>query len=285
MTLESLGVEPTGDLEMVEAIRQEVRRLCQRDAIVSHILLEDQAVEYKSDYKRHFTTETEQAAPAASRAASRATKVGSRAVSRATSDSSRGWDPILAGYHARERMSRAPTPGDLVMRRSFLPMDLNSTSSENSEGVNMEKWDEFSEDSENEEGSGNELDHDEARGEMENERGEADLPKNVEEKSDSAARVATSQGSTSRSRVEFSEDQGVVSTLPSYQAEENGDQDSNSETLFELESNKDDPELLELADGISERNITSPGPSDIVQLNANAGDLGSSIVSSQGTVS
>ena len=171
------------------------------------------------------------------------------------------------------------------MRRSFLPMDLNSTSSENSEGVNMEKWDEFSEHSEDEEGSGNELDHDEARGEMENERGKADLPKLVEEKSDSAARGTTSQGSTSRSRVEFSEDQGVVSTLPSYQAEENGDQDSNSETMFELESNKDDPELLELADEISERNIASPGPSDIEQLNANAGDLGSSIVSSQGTVS
>ena len=152
MTLESLGVQPTGDLEMVEAIRQEVRRLCKRDAIVAHILQEDQTAEYASDYKRLFTTEAEQGLPV--RVAARATKVGSRTVSRATSESSRGWDPILAGYHARERMSRAPTPGDLIMRRSYLPLDLNSTSSENSDAANLDKWDDLSEHSESDAGSG-----------------------------------------------------------------------------------------------------------------------------------
>ena len=242
MTLESLGVEPTGDLEMVEAIRQEVRRLCQRDAIVSHILQEDQAAEYTSDHNRLFTTENEQASTP--RGASRATKMGSRAVSCATSDSSRGWDPILAGYHARERMSRAPTPGDLVMRRSFLPMDLNSTSSENSEGLSMDKWDDLSEHSGDEEGSGEELD-------------QGDDGELLEEKVESAARGVASYRSISSSKVEFSEDQAV--TLPRDDAEENGDQESGS---FDSSSNKDDSELLKLADEISERNISSPGPSD-----------------------
>ena len=251
MTLESLGVEPTGDLEMVEAIRQEVRRLCQRDAIVSHILQEDQAAEYTSDYNRLFTTENEQAAT--SRGASRATKMGSRAVSRAASDSSRGWDPILAGYHARERMSRAPTPGDLVMRRSYLPLDLNSTSSENSESVNMDKWDDLSEHSEDEEGSGDELDQGDG----------SDLR---EEKLESVAQGAASYRSISQSKVEFSEDQAA--TLPCDEAEENGDQDSQS---FDSSSNKDDAELLKLADETSERNISSPGPSDNGQFDESVG--------------
>lgn len=93
-------------------------------------------------------------------------------------------------------------------------------------------------------------------------------------------RGATSERSASRSKVEFSEDQGVVSVLPSNQAEENGDQESDT---FELESNKDDAELLKLVDEISERNISSPGTSDYEQSNANEGDLGSSVVSSKPT--
>ena len=262
MTLESLGVEPTGDLEMVEAIRQEVRRLCQRDSIVAHILQEDETAEYASDYKRLFTTETEQGPLL--RVGSQATKISSRVVSCATSESSRGWDPILAGFHARERMSRAPTPRDLVMRRSYLPMDLNSTSSENSESGNMDKWDDLSEHSESEAGSGNEPDNDEAHKEIENQGGQGNVKKNERN-----VPGETSQRSTSSSKVEISEDQrGVVSN----QAEENGGQ--GSDTLFELESNKDDPELI---------NITSPGPSDYDQSDADAGVLGASAVSSQRT--
>lgn len=268
ITLESLGVEPTGDLEMVEAIRQEVRRLCRKDAIVAHILEEDQAAEYTSDYKRMFTTETEQGPP--SRVASRATKAGSRAVSRATSESSRGWDPILAGYHARERMSRAPTPGDLVMRRSYLPMDLNSTSSEGSGDMNMEKWEDLSEHSEDEEEPGSEVDHDEARVENTDQIQE-DFQ--IEKRSDSAGENTTLAGLNSPSKVELSEDRGLASTLTSDQPEETGDQDP--DTFFEFESNKDEPELLQLADEISEFNATSPTASGYEQSEGN--DLGSSV--------
>lgn len=266
-TLESLGVEPTGDLEMVEAIRQEVRRLCRKDAIVSHILEEDQAAEYTSDYKRMFTTETEQGPP--SRVASRATKVGSRAISRATSESSRGWDPILAGYHARERMSRAPTPGDLVMRRSYLPMDLNSTSSENSGDMNMEKWDEFSDHSEDDEESGSEVDHDEARDDDTDQRREDGV------KIDIRGDTAKGGAVTSPPKIELLEDRGAVSALTSDQPEDNGDQDT--ETLFELESNRDEPELLQLADEVSELNATSPTASGYEHSEGNVDDLGSSV--------
>lgn len=249
---------------MVEAIRQEVRRLCRRDAIVAHILQEDQAAEYTSDYKRLFTTETEQGPP--SRVASQATKAGSRAVSRATSDSSRGWDPILAGYHARERMSRAPTPGDLVMRRSYLPMDLNSTSSENSGDMNMDKWDDLSEHSEDEEEPGDEIDHDGVREENTVQRQEEDLK--IDKRSESTEGGTASAGLTSPSKVELSEDRLVGSTLTSDQPEENGDQDP--ETFFEFESNKDEPELLQLADEVNEHNVTSPGASGYEQFESNA---------------
>lgn len=253
---------------MVEAIRQEVRRLCQRDTIVAHILQEDHAAEYTTDYKRLFTTDNEEGPP--SRVASRATKLGSRAISRATSDSSRGWDPILAGYHARERMSRAPTPGDLVMRRSFLPMDLNSTSSENSADMNLDKWDELSEHSEDEEESGSEVDYDEVREEDSHQQDERDFQ--IEKRSESVHGGSTSARMTSPSKVDFSDDQEVVSTLPSVLPEENGHQ--GADTFFELESNKDDPELLKLADENSEHNVTSPA--EYEQSEGNAGDMGSS---------
>lgn len=234
MTLESLGVEPTGDLEMAEAIRQEVRRLCQRDAIVAHILEDDKAAEYKTDYKRLLTTETKERPT--SRVSSQATKLGSRAVSRATSESSRGFDPILAGYHARERMSRAPTPGELVIKRSFLPMDLNSTSSENSDRVNMKKWEDLSDDSEDE------IDHNEEHTETENPGEDGTLLKAPKEKSESALRVPV----TYPTKQDFSEDQAVA--LPFGDSEENEDQN--------------DTELLKLADEISDRTISSPNLSD-----------------------
>lgn len=256
ITLESLGVEPTGDLEMVEAIRQEVRRLCRKDAIVAHILQEDRATEYTSDYKRLFTTDNVKGP--STRVTSRATKQDSRAASRATSDSSRGWDPILAGYHARERMSRAPTPGDLVMRRSFLPLDLNSTSSENSVDVNLDTWDELSENSEDEEESRSGTDHSEVWEEDNDIENERDFQ--IEKRIQSVDEGATTPGVTSPSKIEFSDDRGAESTLPSAPQEENGDQDGdqNGDTFFELESNKDEPELLNLADENSEHNVPTP---------------------------
>ena len=257
---------------MVEAIRQEVRRLCRKDAIVAHILQEDQAAEYTSDYKRLFTTETEQAPP--SRVASRATKTGSRALSRATSESSRGWDPILAGYHARERMSRVPSPGDLVMRRSYLPMDLNSTSSENSGDMNMDKWDDLSEHSDDEGETEDEIDYDGAREEDLDQRNEDDLK--IDKRSESTEGATVSAASPSPSKVDLSEDRPVVSTLTSDQPEENADQDP--ETLLEVESNKDEPELFQLADEISEHNNTSPTASGYEHFESNAGDLESGSV-------
>ena len=259
---------------MVEAIRQEVRRLCRKDAIVAHILQEDQAAEYTSDYKRLFTTETEQAPP--SRVASRATKAGSRALSRATSESSRGWDPILAGYHARERMSRVPSPGDLVMRRSYLPMDLNSTSSENSGDMNMDKWDDLSEHSDDEGESEDEIDHDGAREEDLYQRNEDDLK--IDKRSESTEGGTVSAASPSPSKVDLSEDRPVVSTLTSDQPEENADQDP--ETLLEIESNKDEPELFQLADEISEHNNTSPTASGYEHFESNARDLESGVAQS-----
>lgn len=124
---------------MIEAIRKEVRRLCNRNAIVSHILAEDQAAEYKDDYKRLLTTQE------AERESTVATKLSfrrERTISRGSESSQRGWDPILAGYQAREIMSRAPTPGELHMERSLLPMDLNSASSENSSVHETDDWSE-----------------------------------------------------------------------------------------------------------------------------------------------
>lgn len=230
MTLESLGVEPTGDKEMIEAIRQEVKRLCKRDVIVAHILEADQEAEYKSDYKRLLMPETEE--HPSLRVASRTTKLSSRAVSRATSESSRGFDPILAGYHARERMSRAPTPGELVMKRSLLPLDLNSTSSENSERMSVEKWDDLSNDSDIDEGSGNELGPNGVLTEAEKLQENGDL--------DKKRQSASSEISAPQLRKnDLSEDQKV--TLPSGDVGENNCQ--NSQISSELEFDKDFTEL------------------------------------------
>lgn len=230
MTLESLGVEPTRDKEMIEAIRQEVKRLCKRDVIVAHILEADQEAEYKSDYKRLLMPETEE--HPSLRVASRTTKLSSRAVSRATSESSRGFDPILAGYHARERMSRAPTPGELVMKRSLLPLDLNSTSSENSERMSVEKWDDLSSDSDIDEGSGNELGPNGVLTEAEKLQENGDLDKKRQSASSEISALQLRKN-------DLSEDQKV--TLPSGDAGENNCQ--NSQISSELEFDKDYTEL------------------------------------------
>ena len=43
-SLQQLGVEPTGDIEMLQAIRREVQARCTRDVIVAHILDKDRKV-------------------------------------------------------------------------------------------------------------------------------------------------------------------------------------------------------------------------------------------------
>lgn len=264
MTLESLGVEPTGDKEMIEAIRQEVKRLCKRDVIVAHILEADQAAEYKSDYKRLLIPETEE--QSSLRVASRTTKLSSRAVSRATSESSRGFDPIVAGYHARERMSRAPTPGELIMKRSLLPLDLNSTSSENSDRVSLEKWDDLSDESDIDEGSGNELGPNGVLTEAEKLEEDNDLDK----KRESASCVI----SASQPREnDLSEGQKV--TLPSADAGENDCQ--NSQISSEVELDKDYTELPKPNDEMSERTISLPGFSDTEQRYENEDNFRSDV--------
>ena len=106
------------------------------------------------------------------------------------------------------------------------------------------------------------------------------MQKQVGERNESALQGATSERSASRSKVEFSEDQGVVSVLPSDQAEENGDQESDTSSLSQTRMTLS---FLKLVGEISERNISSPGTSDYEQSNANEGDLGSSVVSSKPT--
>ena len=134
-------MEPVGDVEMIEAIRKEVRRLCNKNAVVSHILTEEQTTGYKDDYNRLLTTQ-EAGHDHTAAVISRLSQRRDRTISRASEASQRGWDPILAGYQAREILSRAPTPGELRMERSLLPMDLNSASSENSSVHGTEDWSE-----------------------------------------------------------------------------------------------------------------------------------------------
>jgi len=154
-------------------------------------------------------------------------------------------------------------------------MDLNSTSSENSGDMNMDKWDDLSEHSDEEEGPEDEIDHDGAREENTDQRHE-DLK--IDKRSESTEGGSASAGLTSPSKVELSEDRPVVSTLNTDQPGENAEQDP--ETLFEFESNKDEPELLQLADEISEQNVTSPIASGYEHFESNAGDLESGVAQS-----
>jgi len=148
-------------------------------------------------------------------------------------------------------------------------MDLNSTSSENSGDMNMDKWDDLSEHSDDEEKPEDEIDHDGAREENTDQRNEEDLK--IDKRSESTVGGTASAGLPSPSKVELSEDRVVVSTLTSNQPDENADQDP--ETLFEFESNKDELELLQLTDETSEHYVTSPTASSYEHFESNVGDL------------
>ena len=272
MALESLGVEPTGDVDMVEAIRQEVKRLCHRDAIAAHILQEDKSAQQASDYKRLFTTDIPQRP--ASLAASRVTKPASRVLSRATSDSSRGWDPILAGYHAREIMSRAPTPGELVLRRSYLPVDLNSASSENSDVANIEDWDALSEQSESNEepGSGQEV-KDLKLGEESGQEVEPENPKSGNERTGSGLNDTEERRLDPSLKTNSSKAKEIVDPSSHLSSKPQENWDENSEDYLETESVNEDPVLVALADETFDRNDISPVPSGVKHATVDEGNL------------
>ena len=56
-TLTSFGLQPTGDLTMIEAIQTEVKRLCNRDNVISSILMQDEDEEYESNYRKFLSIE------------------------------------------------------------------------------------------------------------------------------------------------------------------------------------------------------------------------------------
>ena len=239
---------------MIEAIRREVQRLCTRDAVVSHILEEDNVEAYNKDYKRLFTTSDKEKPPTPvkpeSRGVSRERVVTSRATvrsraSRAASQASqRGWDPILGGYQARERMSRAPTPGDLHMEHSYLPMDLNSASSENSSVIGLDDGNiEYSDD------DTNGYDVDESK---------------CESNGDYVTQYANEDTATGthirpESRSQAKSENRIEATIFEANNEISGSESVISEHAQEgdlcsdVDSSKEDPELLELADETSEQ--------------------------------
>ncbi|XP_031556052.1 HEAT repeat-containing protein 4-like [Actinia tenebrosa] len=262
-TLKCLGVEPTGDLEMLEAIGKEVRRLCTRDVIVSHIIDEDKAQSYSKDYKRLFTTaesDTEGSAttPLESTKMSREKSMASRATSQL---SERGWDPILGGFQARERMSRAPTPGTLHMDHSYLPMDLNSASSENSSVIALDDV------------AFSDVDDDDK------EKVAGNTKEGEDKKSDSAVsndqnfKASTSQTKTinspeqNKNLSQIRNNSGEVATQKETTGDSNAqpavmDKESMSaaasaedaqDLCSDVDSNKEDPELLGLEDDFSEK--------------------------------
>jgi len=281
---------------MIEAIRKEVQRLCTRDAIVAHIIEEDNIESYDKDYTRLFTTssETEQEPSVqALRDSSREKALSSRATvtsraSRAASQASqRGWDPILGGYQAREMMSRAPTPGNLHMEHSYLPMDLNSASSENSSVIGLDDDDgDFSDDDveiafTRDSDTGESVTHDSVtKGSVTKSaasrekatngatiksvtkdvttRNSLTPPTQVEVTQRSVSRSESrskSRGRTEPTILENDEETGRESVISERSHEE--------ELCSEVDSSKEDPELLELADETSEHQSISNDEHDI----------------------
>ena len=125
--MQTLNIEVTGDVEMVNTIRTEVQRLCNKNNVVSAILCQDEEQDYDRDYQRMIAIG--ESAPSGRR--STHTSLTSRSQK---SGASLGWDPILAGYRARSVLSEPGTPVTLQMERSRLPMDLDSTTTEGSLG-------------------------------------------------------------------------------------------------------------------------------------------------------
>lgn len=243
---------------MIEAIRKEVRRLCTRDMIVSHIIDEDKAHSYAKNYKRLFTTAesvTEGGStttPLEFRKMSREKSMASRATSQL---SERGWDPILGGFQAREQMSRAPTPGTLHMDHSYLPMDLNSASSENSSVIALDDDDAFSDDDDDEkEKVAGSIKGDDKRSEAAVSKEQYLKPStpqaktiNIPAQDKTPSKLSnSSEGLTTQKETR---DSGAQPESLSAAASTEDAQDLCSD----VDSNKEDPELLGLADDFSEQ--------------------------------
>lgn len=126
--LKNLEVEFTGDVEMLNAIQSEVKRLCKKENVVSTILQRDQQEDYNRDYERLIATDVE---------TPRNCKESAQASGRSVK-SSEGWNPILAGFRARSALSEPSPPMVMKMERSRLPVDLNSATSEGSERTKSE---------------------------------------------------------------------------------------------------------------------------------------------------
>ncbi|XP_028390867.1 HEAT repeat-containing protein 4-like [Dendronephthya gigantea] len=126
--LKSLEVEFTGDLEMLNAIQSEVKRLCKKDNVISCILQRDKQEDYNRDFERLIAADVK--TPLSCKESAHASE---RSVK-----SSEGWNPILAGFRARSALSEPSPPMVMRMERSRLPVDLNSATSEGSERTKSE---------------------------------------------------------------------------------------------------------------------------------------------------
>lgn len=120
-----MNAELTGNVEMTNTIRSEVKRLCNKNNVVSSILASDQREEFEKNYQRMIAIDDAHRCPQSPPTA--------RSM-RSSISSKPGWDPILAGFRARSAMSEPCTPVVFKMERSLLPMDLNSATSEGSLG-------------------------------------------------------------------------------------------------------------------------------------------------------
>ena len=184
----------------------------------------------------------------------------SRAVSEA---SSRGWDPILAGYQAREIMSRAPTPGELRMERSMLPMDLNSASSENSSALGSDDWDNLSDSEKNKSAF--------AKSEItENENCKRAGSSKTSDVGENVSQELRSPRQDPRNPPQH-DGEGLVqqANLSRPQSEKPGSAGSQIESdkdsfITDHESSKEDPELLALADeeAVPEISVFAPSSPD-----------------------
>ena len=115
----------TGDVEMLQTIQCEVKRLCKKENVVLSILQRDKREDYLRDFERMIAADAH--------AQSRCTEALQLERSVKSGDSSkRSWDPILAGFRARSVLSEPSTPTVMKMERSLLPMDLNSATSDGS---------------------------------------------------------------------------------------------------------------------------------------------------------
>ena len=110
---------------MMNTIKSEVKRLCNKNNVVSSILASDQKEDFEKGYQRMIAIDNTHRCP-------QSPPTG-RSM-RSSISSKPGWDPILAGFRARSAMSEPTTPVVLKMERSLLPMDLNSATSEGSLG-------------------------------------------------------------------------------------------------------------------------------------------------------